>query len=121
MSITAWLPSRYRKVTSSNRTSPRVTTSGFASGASTTARGRASVLMPSWMVPTLSNRLVISHITQWLMPDRRSAIAVTAATAPVPTWPMDHSHSAVPQAPMISATISAWFSVSNRLTSRICA
>ena len=77
--------------------------------------------MPSWMVPTLSNRLVISHITQWLMPDRRSAIAVTAATAPVPTWPMDHSHSAVPQAARISSTMSAWFTVSKMLTSRICA
>jgi hypothetical protein len=37
----------YEKLTCSKRISPRVTTIGFASGASTTVCTRASVLMPS--------------------------------------------------------------------------
>ena len=48
-------------------------------------------------------------------------MAVTAATAPVPTWPNDHNHSAVPQALRISSTISVWLTTSNWLTRRICA
>src|SRR3989344_735851 len=109
------------KVMSSKCTSPCVTTSGLASGASTTVRGLVSVLMPSWMVPTLSNRVVISHITQWAWPDTRRVMAVTAATAPAPTSPADHSHSAVPQALRIMATTRMWFTISNRLTRRIWA
>ena len=47
--------------------------------------------MPSWMVPMFSNNEAISHITQCDMPLMRSAIAVTAATAPMPTCPCDQS------------------------------
>ncbi|MNW14152.1 hypothetical protein D3C71_2122990 [compost metagenome] len=51
----------------------------------------------------------------------RSAMAVTAATAPAPTWPWVHSHNASPLLPRISSTISTWLTISNWLTSRIWA
>ena len=55
--------------------------------------GLASVRSPSCTVPTCSNSEDISHITQWLMPFRRIAMAVAAATAPAPTRDSPHSHS----------------------------
>jgi hypothetical protein len=42
-----------------------------------------------------SNSEAISHMIQCDMPLMRSAIAVTAATAPAPTWPRLHSQTAV--------------------------
>ncbi len=59
--------------------------------------------MPSCTVPMFSNSEAISHITQCEMPFSRSAIAVAAATAPTPTWPRVHSHSATPAVPTISS------------------
>ena len=59
--------------------------------------------MPSCTVPTFSNREAISHMIQCDMPLRRSAIAVTAATAPTPIWPWLHNHSAVPLALKMSS------------------
>jgi hypothetical protein len=47
--------------------------------------------MPSWMVPMFSNSDAISHMIQCDMPLMRSAIAVTAATAPGPICPWVHS------------------------------
>ena len=55
------------------------------------------------------------------MPFRRSAMALAAATAPMPTSPRVQSSSAVPAVPAINAMLSAWFAVSKPLTSRICA
>ena len=75
--------------------------------------------MPSCTVPTLSNKLVVSHITQCDMPCSRSAMAVAAATAPAPTWPWLHSHSDMPAMPRINPMLSAWFTISNDDTSRI--
>ena len=77
--------------------------------------------MPSCTVPTCSNRLAISHITQCEMPFSRSAMAVAAATAPTPTWPCVHSHSVTPAVARISAMPSRWLTISKPLTSRICA
>ena len=67
-----------------------------------------------------SNRLAISHITQCEMPFSRNAIALAAATAPMPTSPRVHSHTARPAVLPISTTLSAWLTISNPLTSRIC-
>ena len=77
--------------------------------------------MPSCTVPMCSNSEAISHITQWLMPFRRSAIAVAAAMAPTPTWPWVHSHRATPAVAPTSSMLSAWLTTSKPLTSRICA
>ena len=68
-----------------------------------------------------SNRPAISHMIQCAMPFSRSAMAVAAATAPTPTWPFVHSHSASPVVAEISTMLSMWFTISNWLTSRICA
>ena len=46
-------------------------------------------------------------MTQWLMPARRSDMAMTAATAPAPVSPRDHSHSDSPPAESISSMMSA--------------
>ena len=53
-----------------------------------TVCGRDSVRMPSCTVPMCSNSVDTSHMIQCEMPFRRSAIAVAAATAPMPTWPL---------------------------------
>ncbi|MCD6079171.1 MAG: hypothetical protein K0R89_3115 [Ramlibacter sp.] len=50
--------------------------------------------MPSWMVPMFSKSDAISHMIQCDMPLTRKVIATTAATAPGPTWPCAHSHTA---------------------------
>ena len=50
--------------------------------------GRDSVAMPSCTVPTCSNSMAISHITQCEMPLSRIAIAVAAATAAIPRLPL---------------------------------
>jgi hypothetical protein len=72
-------------------------------------RGRDSVLHAVLHgADVLEQRLAISHITQCEMPFRRSAIAVAAATAPTPTWPRIHSHSAMPPTVLaISSTMTA--------------
>ncbi|MNN92406.1 hypothetical protein D3C81_2106880 [compost metagenome] len=55
---------------------------------------RVKVAMPSCTVPMFSNSEVICHMIQCDMPLIRNAMAVIAATAPVPTSPRCHSHRA---------------------------
>ena len=52
------------------------------------------------------------------MPFRRSAIAVAAATAPTPTSPCVHSHSATPAVLTISPMLSTWLTISKPVTQR---
>ena len=110
----------YAKLTPSKWISPRATTRGRASGASTTTCLRASVVMPSCTVPMCSNKAAISHITQCEMPFRRSAIAVAAATAPTEADPCVHNQSAAPAVDAMSPMLSTWFTISKPVTSRIC-
>ena len=67
-----------------------------------------------------SNSDDISHITQCEMPFRRSAIAVAAATAPMPRSPRVHSTSAAPAVLTISSMLSIWLTTSKALDNRIC-
>ena len=91
-----------------------------APAASWIATGRDSVVMPSCTVPMCSNRLAISHMIQCEMPFSRSAIAVAAATAPMPTWPCVHSQTVMPAVEAIRPIDSAWLTISKPLISRIC-
>ena len=87
---------------------------------SCTLTPRDKVLMPSCTVPMCSNRLAISHMIQCEMPFSRSAIAVAAATAPMPTSPRVHSHKVAPAVLAIRAIDSTWLTTSKPLTKRIC-
>ncbi|MNN41626.1 hypothetical protein D3C81_1557570 [compost metagenome] len=73
------------KFTLSNVTAPPAGTSTPAFGASCTLGPRVRVAIPSCTVPMFSNSDVICHMIQCDMPLMRSAMAVIAATAPVPT------------------------------------
>ncbi len=75
----------------SKRISPFVTTSGLASGASTTVRSRAIVSSPSCTTPTFSNRPATSHMIQCDMPCRRMTRPTEKAMAPVSTALIVHS------------------------------
>jgi len=76
--------------------------------------------MPSCTVPTCSNSEAISHITQCEMPFRRIAIAVEAATAPMPISPRAHIHSVTPVVAAIRPTDRLWLTTWKAETSRIC-
>jgi len=54
------------------------------------------------------------------MPFRRIAIAVAAATAPMPTCPRVQSSSATPAVLATSEIDSTWLTISKPVTRRIC-
>ena len=91
----------------SNSISPCVTTSGLASGTSTTVCSRASVSMPSWMTPIFSNRWATSHMIQCDMPCMRMTSPTVKASAPAVTAPPVHSQMPRPAIDTSSSALSA--------------
>ncbi len=80
----------------SNAMAPRVTTSSFASGLSSTSRGSEIELMPSCTVPTFSNSPDISHMIHCDMPHSLSTRPMATATAPIVMALPSHSQMPMP-------------------------
>ncbi len=65
--------------------SPRSTVRAGAPGLSSTTRGSAMDVMPSWTVPTFSKSPETSHMIHWDMPQSRRTRPSATAIAPIET------------------------------------